>query len=194
MRDTVNVMLTPDEKMEFRIFGDPEDLYTVIRKKNEVKPNSARMVAGFCWPWSNPNSDGTLEEDVVIGDFRMTWEAKNDVGHLQPGIPRAKFWAYDPNGVGQMGSIYTVQGFEFDYIGVVSAKDFVYDSVLKTWVGKPENSSDSAAKRDKENFLRYARNAYRVLMTRGMLGCYVHFLDKDTEQYIRSRIQVPTDV
>lgn len=191
IRETVNSMLTPKEKMDFRIFGDPIELYAAIRKKNEEKPNSARMVAGFCWPWSNPNPDGTLKEDVVIGNFRMTWEAKNDVGSLQPGIPRAKFWAYDPDGVSQMGSIYTVQGFEFDYIGVVFGKDLAYDSVRKTWIARPENSSDSAAKRDKENFVRYARNAYRVLMTRGMLGCYVYFMDQGTEQYFRSRIQGP---
>lgn len=189
VRETVNAMLTLKEKMDFRIFESPNELYAAIREKNDQKPNSARMVAGFCWPWSNPNPDGTLKEDVVIGDFRMTWEAKNDVGRLQPGIPRAKFWAYDSNGVSQMGSIYTVQGFEFDYIGVVFGRDFVYDQTRKTWVGKPENSSDSAAKRDRGNFVQYARNAYRVLMTRGMLGCYVYFMDKDTEQCFRSRIQ-----
>lgn len=192
VRDTVNVMLTPKEKMDFRIFESPNELYTAIKRKNEEKPNSARMVAGFCWPWSNPNSDGTLNEDVVIGDFGMTWEAKNDVGRLKPGIPRAKFWAYDPNGVNQMGSIYTIQGFEFDYVGVVFGTDLVYDPIQSSWIGHPENSADSLARRDKQNFLRYVRNAYRVLMTRGMLGCYVYFMDKDTEQYFKSRIQTPT--
>lgn len=193
VRDTVNVMLASKEKMDFRIFEDPKTLYEEIKKKNEEKPNSARMVAGFCWPWSNPNPDGTLNEDVVIGDFRMTWEAKNYIGRLKPGIPRAKFWAYDPNGVSQMGSIYTIQGFEFDYVGVVFGKDLVYDPVQRSWIGHPENSADSLAKRDRQNFLRYVRNAYRVLMTRGMLGCYVHFMDKDAELYFKSRIQTPTN-
>ena len=87
-----------------------------------------------------------------------------------------------------MGSIYTIQGFEFDYVGVVFAKDLMFDSVRKTWIGKPENSADASVKRDKENFLRYVRNAYRVLMTRGMLGCYVYFMEKDTEDYFRSRV------
>jgi len=189
IRETVNLMLTKNEKMDFRIFETPQILYEEIKRKNAREPNSARMVAGFCWPWSDPNPDGTLKEDVVIGDFRMTWEAKNEAPKVAPGIPRAKLWAYDPNGVSQMGSIYTIQGFEFDYVGVIFGNDLAYDPQTKTWIGNPENSADAAVKRDKQNFVRYAKNAYRVLLTRGMMGCYVYFMDKATENYFKSRIQ-----
>lgn len=188
IRETANRMLTKKEKMDFQIFDSPHALYEAIERKNEEKPNSARMVAGFCWPWSNPKPDGTLVEDVVIGDFRMTWEAKNDM-KVAPGIPPAKLWAYDPQGVGQMGSIYTIQGFEFDYVGVVFGDDLSWNPNTKTWIGKSQNSSDAAVKRDKANFGRYVKNAYRVLLTRGMMGCYVYFINKDTEDYFRSLIQ-----
>jgi len=188
IRETANLMLTEKEKMDFKILPSPQALFEEIRKKNEKTPNSARMAAGFCWPWSNPNPDGSLKEDVVISDFRMTWEAKNDM-KTAPGIPPAKLWAYDPNGVSQMGSIYTIQGFEFDYVGVIFGDDLAWDPVKKIWVGKPENSADAAVKRDMQNFARYAKNAYRVLLTRGMMGCYVYFMNKDTENYFRSLIQ-----
>jgi uncharacterized protein len=188
IRETANTMLTKNEKMDFKILDSPQTLYEAVKKKNEEKPNSARMAAGFCWPWSNPNPDGSLVEDVVIGDFRMTWEAKNDM-KVAPGIPEARLWAYDPNGVNQMGSIYTIQGFEFDYVGVIFGDDLAWDPSTKTWVGKPENSADAAVKRDKANFAKYAKNAYRVLLTRGMMGCYVYFVNKDTENYFKSLIQ-----
>jgi uncharacterized protein len=189
IRETANRMLTKNEKMDFEIFDSPQALYGAIKKKNEEKPNSARMAAGFCWPWSNPNPDGSLVEDVVIGNFRMTWEAKNDM-KVAPGIPEARLWAYDPSGVSQMGSIYTIQGFEFDYVGIVFGDDLAWEPEAKKWVGKPENSADAAVKRDKANFAKYAKNAYRVLLTRGMMGCYVYFVNKDTENYFRSLIQV----
>ncbi len=190
VRETANLMLTPQERMDFKIFDDPKSLRDEVMRRNEEKPNSARMVAGFCWPWSDPNPDGTLKEDVVIGDFRMTWEAKNDAARLAPGIPRAALWAYDSKGVSQMGSIYTIQGFEFDYVGVVFGKDLAYDQGTSEWIGRPENSADNLVKRDSERFLRNVKNVYRVLMTRGMKGCYVYFMDKGTEEYFRSRIQV----
>jgi DUF2075 family protein len=119
----------------------------------------------------------------------MTWEAKNEAARLAPGIPRAALWAYDPNGVSQMGSIYTIQGFEFDYVGVVFGKDAVYDSKTKSWVSRPENSADSTVKRDRQRFLQNVKNAYRVLLTRGMKGCYVYFMDKETGDYFKSRIE-----
>lgn len=189
IRETANPYLTKSEKMDFKIFDSPQALYAAIKEKNNEKPNSARLVAGFCWPWSNANPDGTLKEDVVIGDFKMTWEAKNDAKNLAKGIPKAALWAYDPNGINQIGSIYTIQGFEFDYVGVIVGKDLIYDSSEKEWFGKPENSADAMVKRSKENFLKNVRNAYRVLFTRGMKGCYVYFLDEDTKNFFKSRLQ-----
>lgn len=32
------------------------------------------------------------------------------------------------------------------------------------------------------------KNTYRTLMTRGMKGCYVYFVDKETENYFKSRL------
>jgi DUF2075 family protein len=190
VRETANMKLTKAEKMEFKIFDTPKALYEAIKQKNIEKPNSARLVAGFCWPWSNPKSDGTLVNDVVIGDFKMPWEGKTGK-KLAKGIPEAPLWAFDPNGVNQIGCIYTIQGFEFEYVGVIFAKDAVYDSTAKEWVGKRENSSDPKLKteKDEENFLKYVKNVYRVLLTRGMKGCYVYFMDKDTEAFFKSRLQ-----
>jgi len=120
----------------------------------------------------------------------MTWEAKNESKKLAPGIPKAALWAYDPNGVNQIGSIYTIQGFEFDYVGVIFAKDLVYDPNKKEWVGTSKNSCDPQVKKAKgEDFVKYVKNVYRTLLTRGMKGCYVYFMDKNTENYFKSRIE-----
>jgi DUF2075 family protein len=67
--------------------------------------------------------------------------------------------------------------------------DLAWDPTTKTWIGKPRNSSDAAVKRDKANFARYAKIAYRVLLARGMTGCYVYFMNKDTDKYFRSLLQ-----
>ena len=44
-------------------------------------------------------------------------------------------------------------------------------------------------KRSKGDFVRLVKNTYRVLLSRGMKGCYVHFMDKDTERFVKSRIE-----
>jgi DUF2075 family protein len=47
-------------------------------------------------------------------------------GRLAPGIPKSNLCASDPNGINQVGCVYTAQGFEFDYVGVIFGKDLVY--------------------------------------------------------------------
>ena len=188
VRQTANITLTKAEKFDFKIFSNPSVLREAIREKNIEKKNSARLVAGFCWKWSNPKTDGTLEDDVVIGDFRATWEAKNEATNLAKGIPRAMHWAIDERAEEQVGSIYTIPGFEFDYVGVIFGPDLIYDWTKKEWIGHPEGSADKEVKRAGEAFAQLVKNAYRILLTRGMKGCYVYFVDKGTEDYFRSLI------
>jgi DUF2075 family protein len=188
LEENDKLILTPADRMEFRIFPSPTALYQAIMAKNHEKPNSARLVAGFCWPWSDPNPDGTLVNDVVIGEFAMPWEGREGKP-LAPGIPPWFEWAYRPEGVHQVGCIYTAQGFEFDYIGVIFGPDLVYDPNHNRWVGQPHHSHDPMLKRARgDEFTAYVKNVYRVLLTRGMRGCYVYFIDKNTENFFRSRI------
>lgn len=183
--------LTRQHKVDFRIFSTPAELYAAIRTRHEAKPNSGRLVAGFCWPWSSPRPDGTLVNDVTIGDFSMPWEGKDSQDTriaLAPGIPPWYLWGHDPNGINQIGCIYTVQGLEFDYVGVIFGNDLKYNPARKTWEARMENSYDGQLKRQGGDHLQYLKNIYRVLLTRGMKGCYVHFVDQHTEAFFRSRI------
>jgi DUF2075 family protein len=109
---------------------------------------------------------------------------------LAKNIPKAPLWAYDPNGIEQVGCVYTAQGFEFDYAGVIFGKDLRYDMDSQKWIGSKECSFDSSVKRSRERFTELVKNTYRVLLTRGMKDCYVHFMDKDTERFFRSRMEV----
>lgn len=188
VKKTTQALWNINNEFEFKIAGSPHQLYDWIKKRNEEEPNSARLVAGFCWPWSSAKSDGTLVEDIVINDFSMSWEGK-DGDKLAKGIPPASLWPYDPNGVNQIGSIYTIQGFEFDYVGVIIGKDIIYNFETNQWEAHPENSYDRSAKMAKEKFIDLAKNAYRILLSRAMKGCYVFFVDKETEKFFRSRME-----
>ncbi|MGD0336540.1 MAG: DNA/RNA helicase domain-containing protein [Candidatus Omnitrophota bacterium] len=166
-----------DAKMEFRIFDTPVNLKKAIDEKNRHKENSARVVAGFCWKWSEPNRDGSLVRDVQIGDFQMPWEKKDEFWK----------WATDKSGMEQVGTVYTAQGFEFDYIGVIFGDDLVWRKD-KGWVSIPENSFDSQVLRGNQKLTDHLKHVYRVLMSRAHKGVYIYFMDKETEAYFRSKI------
>ena len=183
---TANPFWEASNPYEFKIFSSPEELEKAIHAKVEEKA-TARMSAGFCWKWSDPDSAGNLLDDVVIGDWKRPWDAKPDAGKLAKGIPTASLWAHDPNGIGQVGCVYTAQGFEFDYIGVIIGKDLVYRSD-QGWVGVKGESFDTKVKQSKDKFVDLVKNTYRVLLTRGMKGCYVYFMDEETRKFFESRI------
>jgi hypothetical protein len=173
---------------EFKIVDSPEGLDKLVRSKI-AEGYTARLTAGFCWPWSGPKSDGTLVDDVVIGDFRRPWNAKPDAGKLAKGIPQASFWASDPNGANQVGCIYTAQGFEFDYVGVIIGLDLLYEIDSGSWRGDSKASHDSAVKgRAKDRFVDFVKSAYRVLITRGMKGCFIYFRDDSTRNYVTTLV------
>ena len=187
----ISRVLQRNEVFDFQIFESPGQIYERLEQHEQQKPNSARMVAGFCWPWSAPNPDGSLVNDVRIGDFQMPWEAKDAPGiRLQPGIPAWYQWAYREGGFGQVGCIYTAQGFEFEYIGVIIGDDFRYDPAQDRLVGNMAATQDPTLRRSPARFEEFARNIYWTLLTRGMKGCYVYFTDKATEAYFRRFLEV----
>ncbi|MDP4247484.1 MAG: DUF2075 domain-containing protein, partial [Bacteroidota bacterium] len=180
--------LSKTELFDFKIFDSPSELYSVLKMKELEKANSARLVAGFCWPWSNPTKEGQLVKDVVIGDFEMPWEARE--GHkLAKGIPKWFEWGYKTEGINQVGCIYTVQGFEYDYIGVIIGDDLVVDPTSGSLSANIKATCDPTLRKYAANFESHVKNIYRALMTRGLKGCYVYFTNKETEKYFRSRIE-----
>jgi len=186
---TANVLWAGTEGFDFQIFDSPLSLENAINAKAK-QGYSARMTAGFCWPWSKQvNADGTLAEDVQIGDYKRPWNARPEAVGLAPNIPKSNLWAHDPNGINQVGCIYTAQGFEFDYVGVIFGNDLVYDMDQASWTANKNRSYDHMVKRSKDAFLDLVRNTYRVLLSRGLKGCYVYFIDKDTERFFRSRME-----
>jgi len=189
LRRTANVIWDGTETFDFQILDSPATLEAEIRKKAS-EGFTSRVAAGFCWPWSPPRDDGTLVDDIVIDDYRRPWDAKPGYSQLAPGIPTAALWATDPAGIDQIGCVYNIQGFELDYIGVIWGRDLRYDFRTQQWIGDKSESADRVVRQSKEQFVELVKNTYRVLLSRGLKGCFVTFLDRDTENFVRSRMEL----
>ena len=169
-----------DERMELRIFDDPVAMVEEVRARNREKKNSARIAAGFCWRWSKPKRDGSLVNDVKIGQFEMPWENKDTFWK----------WATDDSGMEQVGTVYTAQGFEFDYIAVIFGSDLTYDFKDKKWRANPSHSFDTQVKRSNPELVEHLKSVYRVLLSRAHKGVYVYFMDPETRRYFESHLDL----
>jgi hypothetical protein len=148
----------------------------------------ARMTAGFCWQWSDPTAGGALVPDVEIGSWHRPWNLKSERG--LPGAPPSALWASRPEGFGQVGCVYTAQGFEYDWNGVIIGPDLVWRT--DRWVSRRRFSKDpdfrSASSVSDAEFDRLVRHVYKVLMTRGMVGTLLYSTDVETRELLRSLI------
>jgi DUF2075 family protein len=104
------------------------------------------------------------------------------------GYPSKNLWATDPAGFTQVGCIYTAQGFEYDYSGVIFGPDLVWRDGV--WVADRKSSKDTVVARAPEHeFAHLIRNTYKVLLTRGMQGTVLFSTDSETREMLRSLVQ-----
>lgn len=178
-----------DGRFDLRVAETPEALEAFLAAK-EAAGETARITAGYCWPWSDPRPDGTLVNDVHMGSWSRPWNVKSDrsVGDA-PGSP---FWATDPNGFGQVGCVYTAQGFEYEWSGVIIGPDLVArDGRLVTNRDEFKDPSFRSRKTVSDaDADRLIRNTYKVLMTRGMRGTILYAADPQTRALLANLIQV----
>jgi hypothetical protein len=184
IRDTANETLE-GVNYDFRVFDSPGELRDAIFEMNRIN-NRARLVAGYCWNWIS-KSDPTLN-DIIIDEhkFAMKWNLATD----------ANLWILKPDSVNEIGCIHTCQGLETDHIGVIIGLDFVIrDGVAVTDAAK-RAKTDSSVKgyrsllRNNPSEARkkadaIIKNTYRTLMTRGMKGCFVFCVDKETNAWFK---------
>ncbi|WP_245722117.1 DNA/RNA helicase domain-containing protein [Nocardia crassostreae] len=163
----------------------PASLDSWLRVHQELRGGTARMAAGFCWQWSDPvaAADGmALVDDVRIDGWTRPWNARP--GRRVTNAPESHYWASDPRGFDQVGCIYTAQGFEYDWAGVIFGPDFVRRG--DEWVARPAESYDNAVRGGTaEEAHALIRNTYKVLLTRGMKGTCVYSTDPETQAFLR---------
>ena len=184
-----------DDRYELTLAESPEELEALLRAKRD-EGYRARMTAGFCWPWSKPRDDDTLVPDVRVGEWARPWNANSEraVGDA----PGRAFWATDPAGFDQVGCVYTAQGFEYDWNGVIIGPDLVArdgrlisvrgankDPVFK----EPKGPASEKQKVSTTEFDHHVRNIYKVLLTRGMVGTVLYSTDAETREYLAALVR-----
>ena len=173
---------------DFKVFDDPNEMRKAIEEKNKVN-NKSRLVAGYCWNWPTGNTrNDTNFHEITIPEhnFEISWN-----------LDGGEAFAIGENSINEAGCIHTVQGLEFDYVGVIIGDDIRYENghILTDYTkrAKTDTSLNGIKKlaneqgQDKANIIADAiiKNTYRTLMTRGMKGCYIYCTDSQLSAYFK---------
>ena len=186
IRETANLDIDGFD-YDFKVFDDPNEMRKAIEEKNKVN-NKSRIVAGYCWNWPTGNTrNDTNYHEITIPEynFEISWN-----------LDSGEAFAIGENSINEAGCIHTVQGLEFDYVGVIIGDDMRYENnhIVTDYTkrAKTDTSLKGINKIAKEQGQEEAnkiadsiiKNTYRTLMTRGMKGCYVYCIDKKLHDYL----------
>ncbi|NLR10592.1 MULTISPECIES: DUF2075 domain-containing protein [Lactobacillaceae] len=153
---------------EFKTFSTAGELFENIKKRNK-EFGMSRVVAtsGF------PRIDG--RHNVEMDTFNLPWDEWD---------PQRTHWAKREGSITQVGTIYTLQGFDLNYVGMIIGPSFGYDAKTDTMTIIPEKYSHKEVfkKRKDMTFTRdeykvFIANVLNVLMKRGKYGLYLTAYD-----------------
>ena len=187
IKETANKTLE-GTNYDFKIVDSPNELQKIIFEKNKTN-NKARIVAGYCWNWVSKKDKNLVDVTIPEYNFGMKWNLADD-GNL---------WIIKPDSVSEVGCIHTCQGLELDYVGVIVGKDLkahehkiITDPSERAKTDASLKGYKTVIKKDHFHAVMKAdeiiKNTYRTLMTRGMKGCYVYFVDKGLEELFRASL------
>ncbi|KAM9863705.1 hypothetical protein ACI1US_00404 [Leucobacter sp. BZR 635] len=164
------------DSYDLRFFDDLAEMREVITER-EREHGLSRLVAGYAWKWAAKNNlADDAPYDIELDGVQLRWN-RTDTD-----------WIASPTSPEEVGSVHTVQGYDLNYAGVIIGPDIVWDEELGRVRAIRTNHFDTEVRsvRDEQALLEYVRNAYYVLLTRGMRGTYVYVCDPALRMRLRT--------
>lgn len=169
---------------EIKVFESPKSLYEEIKAKNENKDSGiSRVVATFDWEFKNkPKSNGELW-NVEIDDWKLPWNLQLSVDRLEKKLS----WPERSQTINEVGSTFTIQGFDLNYVGVIIGPSVIYrEGKIQFDKNKSKNNkatqNRTMADNSKQNFAEeLLKNELNVLITRGINGLYLYAVDEELQ-------------
>ncbi|CDK29256.1 unnamed protein product [Kuraishia capsulata CBS 1993] len=164
---------------DFRIWDDAQAMYEAIQQKdNEF--GQCRILATYDFPYRLDGKDYF----VTCDGFRLRWD------RYTPQVQTP--WSERPDTIEEVGSVYTIQGFDLNYVGIILGKSIGYDEEKDEIKIRPEFHDDHAAFTRKKNITqadeakeKIILNSLNVLLTRGVKGLYICAYDPALRKRLR---------
>lgn len=195
-KDQRIVRIPKDDKgYEIKIFDTPHQLQKEITDKAQNEESRlSRIVATFDWDYKDKKKPDRMRKywEVSIGEWKMPWNKQIPVDSQKRKKNKKLAWAEQEQTIDEVGSTFTVQGFDLNYVGVILGPSVKYRDgkiVYDPQCSKNEKAtrsrtlSDGTKKKFGEMFLK---NEVNVLMTRGVDGLYIYAQDPELREALKA--------
>ena len=164
---------------EIKIFDDVGQMVQMIKSKdNQI--GLCRVLAGYSWKWRTKGMPvqqiiaGNLF-DIKIGPYRYYWNTTD------------KNWIISQNAVNEVGCIHTSQGYDLNLVGLIFGNEIDWDERRNCFIINDQEFYDTKVKMDSTaaQIQQHIVNAYKVMMTRGIKGCYMYACNPGMQKYLK---------
>lgn len=168
-------------KYDLFVFDDYGEMEQAIKSQNKKNEGLCRIVAGISYPYSTKMRDKVAKKKLDVdvngdGKYLRMW----NLGFNDP------TFITDEAHKDEIGCVYTCQGYDLNYVGVILGPDIFYNKETKKIDIHIEKCTDKKTKvkdNDEETKLNILHQ-YLVLLTRGIYGTYIYAVDKDLRDYL----------
>lgn len=170
---------------DLKVFDDCHEMVEAIKTKNTEYKGLCRVLSGLSFYWRKKARDKKTTQykqdyDFEIDGYHYLW---NEDFNASDYITNDKY-------LEMIGCIYTCQGHDLNYAGVIFGKDITYNPLINKIEYHPDEFIDTYSKSaDIDKTIKNIINAYLVLLTRGVYGTYIYAVDKNLREYIKKLIK-----
>lgn len=180
-----------DRKYSIKIFSDPAEMHDAIKQHARNQDEGlSRIIATYDWAYASHRSPGEGQLWTVdIGDFSIPWnlQLKPATGRTI-GAHKNLSWAEREETINEAGSIFTIQGFDLNYAGVIIGPSVKYRDgriIFDASASKNKNVTQRRTLQNKQKIdisSNLLKNELNVLMTRGIHGLYIYAVDEQLRE------------
>ncbi len=172
----------------------------ICRLAQKEESSLSRLIATYDWEYnakSKPKGRLSKYWEVFIGEWHKPWnrELEAELSLQQKRHNKNLAWAEQEQTIKEVGSTFTIQGFDLNYAGVILGPSVKYKNGKIVFA--PEASCNAKAIRNrtlsdgtKHKFGEILlQHEVRVLMTRGVNGLFIYACDEELRKALLSAVQ-----
>jgi len=179
---------------EITIFDTPKQLHKEIKAKSKnTEAGLSRLIATFDWEYIDKTPPRFKKYwEVVIDNWKLPWNLQIQPKKEDRKKNKKLAWAEQKHTIEEVGSTFTIQGFDLNYAGVILGPSVKYRNgkvVFDPSCSKNKKAIQNRTLSDgsKQNFAdMLLRNEINVLLTRGVNGLYIYAQDKELREALQN--------
>ncbi len=186
------------ERYSIQVFETPEELdREICRRAADSDTSLSRLIATYDWDYNDKKKQADRLGgywQVMIGNWHKPWnrELESGLSRTERSENKKLAWAEQRQTIGEVGSTFTIQGFDLNYAGVILGPSVKYrnghivfdpGASCNAKAVRNRTLSDGSRRKFGESLLQHE---VRVLMTRGVNGLLIYACDDELRHALLS--------